>query len=98
MTADDKKIVKDILSKELLKALDVIQKDGAKFGKEIGEKAAEATLSTIRTEIKEATGYKYGYWACECGKRQAPYYRDPRNVRQPFCHPCGKSMTWKNVT
>ena len=58
----------------------------------------EEILDMNRTEISAATGSKYGYYECKCGKRQTPYYRDPRNIRIPNCHPCGKSMKWKNAT
>ena len=54
-------------------------------------------LATIREEIREATGHRYGQWTCSCGSKKPPYYKDARNSRTPMCVPCGKMMTFQDL-
>ena len=83
MTVENKAEIKKLIKEGINKAVQEMKYD---------------VLDMIRTEISAATGSKYGYYECVCGKKQTPYYRDPRNIRVPFCHVCGKSMTWKLAT
>jgi len=80
MTAEEKKLVKKQIAKEI-------------------EKANDGLLTMIRSEIRKATGNRWGYFKCEsCGASRDPFYRDRGNQQIPFCgSTCGRPMTFKDL-